>query len=234
MLYELRFYNVAPGRMPENHERHRTGLPPLFARHGIEVVGRWTATAGPDTPLFAYLMSYPDLAERERQWTAFYDDADWWALRTKTNAGSEMVERYDLMFLRPHPRLSPATITPGERLGGVHELVFLEVGAGLGSQAGQFLETALLPAILRQGGRVMMVADLMTGPRLPRMALMIAWSDAEAAFRGRMAVDADQLVLAAQQVERQNGGKTALGRADIYGLEPAAYALPFAALGAKA
>ena len=234
MLYELRFYRVAPGRTDDNHARHRDRLPPLFARHGIHVVGRWTAMAGPDAPLFAYVIAYPDLAERERQWADFYGDAEWWEIRAETNAGSEMVEGYDLMLLRSHAELSPAPATPGARRGGVHELTFFQVSAGQGAPANQFLASSLIPAIERHGGEVMMVADLLTGARLPRITLLTAWTDAQAHLDGRAAVECDPQVCAAQEAERAASGRTSLGRRDVYLLDPAPYALPLAAMGLEA
>src|SRR4051812_40871751 len=65
MIYELRLYSVAPGRMADVHDRFNHHFPALFARHGVHCVGRWNAVAGPDAPRFVYLMAYRDYAERE-------------------------------------------------------------------------------------------------------------------------------------------------------------------------
>ena len=107
MLYELRLYSATPGRIEDLHARFRDHLPKLMVRHGIDQVGRWTATAGPNGPLFLYLMAYDDMAQRERQWDAFYHDDEWWQIRAATNAGEEMVERFDLFFLRPNALWTP-------------------------------------------------------------------------------------------------------------------------------
>ena len=141
-----------------------------------------------------------------------------------------MVERYDLMLLRSHAKLSPIP-APGARRDGVHELAFFEVSAGKAAEASQFLASSLIPAIERHGGEVMMVADMVTGSRLPRITLITAWKDAQAHLEGRGAVESDPQVRAAQHAERAASGRTALGRKDVYLLEPTPYALPLAALG---
>ena len=42
MLYELRVYECAPGRLPALHNRFRTVTCRKFAEHGIRVIGYWT------------------------------------------------------------------------------------------------------------------------------------------------------------------------------------------------
>ena len=39
MIYELRTYEVVPGRMPALHKRFAETTLGLFAKHGIKVVG---------------------------------------------------------------------------------------------------------------------------------------------------------------------------------------------------
>jgi hypothetical protein len=52
MIYELRLYSVAPGRMADVHTRFNDHFPALFRKHGVNLVGRWHAVAGPDAPRF--------------------------------------------------------------------------------------------------------------------------------------------------------------------------------------
>jgi hypothetical protein len=231
MLYELRLYNVVAGRMEDNHDRHRAPLITIFARHGINVVGRWTAVAGPNAPLFAYMMAYHDLAAREAQWAGFYGDENWWRLRTESNAGSEMVERFELNLLRSNQSWQPPAHGVEARQGGIHELLCADVALGKGAEANRFVASTLIPAVVRQGGAIMMVADFLTGIRLPRLAIMIAWAHADAHYRGRRGVDGDPEVRSAQQAERETLGRTTLGRTDVYLLEPTAFNLPLATLG---
>lgn len=138
------------------------------------------------------------------------------------------------MLLRSHAEVAPAAAAPGARRDGVHELAFFEVSAGQAAPASQFLASSLIPAIERHGGEVMMLADMVTGARLPQITLLTAWTDAQAHLEGRAAVERDPRVCAAQQAERAASGRTSLGRRDVYLLEPTPYALPLATLGLKA
>lgn len=231
MLYELRLYTVVPGRVEDIHARFRDHLPKLMARHGIDQVARWTATAGPDTPLFVYMMAYDNLAQREQQWDAFYQDDEWWRVRAATNAGEQMVERFDLFLLRPGRAWQAIARDPVQRSGGVHELVLGEVALGHDSEAAEYLRTVYLPAVQREGGDILMVADFVAGSKMPRLAMIIAWPNGGRREAGRRRVDADPAVREAQRAERQSIGRTSIGATTIYVLEPTAFDLPLASLG---
>lgn len=231
MIYELRLYTVVAGRMADNHDRFQNHLPALFERHGIKNVGRWTAVSGPNAPMFVYMMTYEDMAERDRQWDAFYGDDDWWAVRSKTNGEEQMVERFDLLFLKPNPIWQPSPESANELLGGVQELFITEVAVGHNAEANALLRDTMIPLVEQSGGRVMMVADLLSGAALPKLALMIAWSDASAHHTGRLAIDGSQELRAATALQRRELGRPSMGKADIYLLEPTEFALPLATLG---
>jgi hypothetical protein len=229
MLYELRIYSVVPGRVGDTLERFRS-LPRLFERHGIDNVGRWHASAGHGGPNFVYMMAYRDFAEREAQWNAFYLDDEWWAYRTETNAGEEMTERFDLLFLRPNPAWTPGP-AGGERIGGVHELTIAEVAVGQNGIANAYLEKLFVPLVSRAGGRLMLLADLVSGVALPKIAWMIAWPDAAAREKGRELIDTDPESLEAIRSQRQDRGRAAIGKHDTWLLAPSDYLLPIATLG---
>jgi hypothetical protein len=153
MLYELRFYKVPPGRMDGHDERHRNHLPAIFARHGITCVGRWSAIAGPDLPIFAYLTIYPDFAERQRQWADFYGDDEWWRVRAATNGKTELVDQFDIHFLVPNPLWRPAG-EPVPAVDGIHQLLFVEIGTGKIGDAAAFLRDVWIPKVVEMGGRL--------------------------------------------------------------------------------
>ena len=46
MIYELRTYEAAPGKLPALNARFRDHTRGLFERHGMEVVGFWTYAHG--------------------------------------------------------------------------------------------------------------------------------------------------------------------------------------------
>ena len=181
MIYELRLYAIAAGRMADVHDRFNHHFPALFAKHGVDCVARWVALAGPDAPRFVYMMAYRDYAHREAVWASFYQDAEWWRVRAETNAGHEIVERPHHFFMKPNA----AWVTdakPDEAVGGLHELVQQQIAPGQSANANAFLKEQWLPLLHEAGARVLGVFDVAAGSGMPKIVLMHAWRDA-AAFR---------------------------------------------------
>lgn len=102
MLYELRVYEVVPGRMPALHDRFAKITHGMFEKHGIRVVGYWTDVIGRNDRL-TYLVAWADLADRERRWTAFATDPEWIAARNQTEADGPIVARVSNTILQPTP-----------------------------------------------------------------------------------------------------------------------------------
>ena len=85
MLYELRIYECAPGRLPALHNRFRTVTCRKFVEHGITVVGYWTDKYGESNRL-TYLVQWESDAERDHKWTAFQNDPEWIAAAAESQA----------------------------------------------------------------------------------------------------------------------------------------------------
>jgi hypothetical protein len=100
MIYELRNYEVIPGKMPILNERFAKVTMPLFEKYGFNVVGFWTADVGTSNVL-TYMLAFDDLAHREKAWAAFRADP----VRAKAFAESErdgvLVARITNSILRP-------------------------------------------------------------------------------------------------------------------------------------
>jgi hypothetical protein len=230
MIYELRLYAVAPGRMADVHERFNVHLPALFEKHGVDCVARWVARSGPDGPRFIYLLAYRDYTHRESAWTGFYEDAAWWSVRAETNAGHEMVERHDLYFLKPNVTWIADT-KPDETVDGVHELVLQQVAPGQTTNANKFLKERWLPLLHEAGARVLGVFDMAAGVGMPKVVLLYAWRDAATWHAGRRLIDAHEALRAELAVQRDSLGTTVFQRAEVNLLEPAPGATIRAGLG---
>lgn len=100
MLYELRIYEILPGRMPVIDARFREHTLGFFERHGVEVVGFWHEVVGRSDRL-VYLTRFADMADRERKWGAFINDSEWLQLRADTEADGQIVARIHNRFLEP-------------------------------------------------------------------------------------------------------------------------------------
>lgn len=230
MIYELRLYSVAPGRMADVHDRFARHLPALFARHGVNLVGRWSAVAGPDAPRFAYLLAYRDYAHREAVWAGFYQDDDWWRIRRETNAGHEMVERHDLFFLKPNAAWELAD-APDAPVAGLHELVQQEVAPGRNADANAFLKETYLPLLREAGAQILGVFDMAAGSGMQKIVLLYAWPDAATWHAGRRKIETDPALRTALETQRKECGTTFFLRSEVNLLDPAPGAVIRAGLG---
>ncbi|MGH7322498.1 MAG: NIPSNAP family protein [Candidatus Rokuibacteriota bacterium] len=102
MIYELRLYEVVPGRMPALHARFQNHTLGFFAKHGIKVVGFWEALVGTSNVL-SYLLAFEDLAHRERAWAAFMADEDWKRVRDESQRDGPIVARIRNELWQPTP-----------------------------------------------------------------------------------------------------------------------------------
>ena len=83
MIYELREYTPCPGKLPFLNKRFQEHTVDLFKKHGMGVVGFWTEEIG-DAGVLVYMLSYENLAAREKCWTSFQGDTDWQRIRSQT------------------------------------------------------------------------------------------------------------------------------------------------------
>lgn len=103
MIYEMRIYHCAPGRLPALNQRFETVTLAFWEKYGIRQVGFWTTLVGPSNQALTYMLCWESLAERERKWNAFASDVNWVAQRAATEADGIIVERIENMFLNPTP-----------------------------------------------------------------------------------------------------------------------------------
>jgi len=161
--------------MGDMRNRWHHHLTPLFLRHAIAPIGAWQAICGPDLPLFVYLMRWPDWPARQNAWDGFYADPQWAEVREETNAGSELVERYDLNFLRE--------IVPwaGARSVPYIELWLSQIDIGASVTARNFLRDDVKDAVTASGGVMLGAMEYLTGSSLPGAAVVLGWPDAATA-----------------------------------------------------
>lgn len=100
MIYELRIYEVIPGRLPDLNRRFETITTKIWDRLGIKQAGFWTADVGTSNELI-YLLAWESLAEREEKWGKFQADPEWIEKRAKTEENGPIVARVRNSFLRP-------------------------------------------------------------------------------------------------------------------------------------
>ncbi|MBI2873389.1 MAG: NIPSNAP family protein [Chloroflexi bacterium] len=100
MIYELRIYEVVPGKLQAVNDRFANITLNLFKKHGIKVVGFWTEDIGTSNQL-VYMTAFESLADREKRWGAFQSDPEWIKQRAETERGGPLVARVTNRLLRP-------------------------------------------------------------------------------------------------------------------------------------
>jgi hypothetical protein len=101
-LFEMRTYVANDGKMADLHKRFREHTNKLFVKHGMELVGYWTPTDGPDAAnTLVYILAYPNKEGREKSWKGFMADPDWQAAYKASHAAGPLVKKVESKFLNP-------------------------------------------------------------------------------------------------------------------------------------
>ena len=101
MIYELRTYEAAPGKLGALHARFRDHTLRIFANHGLDVVGFWTYAHGGWSDQLVYLMKFEDMADRDRKWATFREDEEWRQVRADSERDGAIVTRIRSDILAP-------------------------------------------------------------------------------------------------------------------------------------
>ena len=103
MIYELRTYEVLPGKMPALQEAMKKVVP-LFEKLDMLLIGAWVPLVGDWSNNFQYLMAFDDMADRERKWQAFFAHSDWEEILTGIRRDhGELIYRDRSKFLSAVP-----------------------------------------------------------------------------------------------------------------------------------
>ncbi|SFB45468.1 NIPSNAP protein [Cohnella sp. OV330] len=99
MLYELRTYQMKPGKLPAMLDRFRTDTIALLAKHQMKVAEFWVDADESKDRLY-YVLEHPDSASRERNFKAFMDDPEWLAVRRRTETDGVLYEYVESAYLK--------------------------------------------------------------------------------------------------------------------------------------
>lgn len=100
MIYELRIYDIVPGKLPALNERFAGITMGYFEKYGIKVVGFWTDEIGSSNRL-TYILAFDDIAQRDKAWTGFRADPERIKAFTETEKDGPIVARVTNTILRP-------------------------------------------------------------------------------------------------------------------------------------
>ena len=102
MIYELRTYQVVPGKMKNLNDRFANITVPLFEKHGMKVIGFWeTAIGEATTTELIYMLAFEDLGHYQRAWDAFIADPAWQEAKRLTEVGGPLVNVASSKIIEP-------------------------------------------------------------------------------------------------------------------------------------
>lgn len=101
MIYELRIYHCAPGRLPALLQRFEKVTLGMWQKHGIRQAGFWTVQIGDSNHDLYYMLQWESLAEREKKWNAFMADPDWIKARAESERDGPILASVSNLILQP-------------------------------------------------------------------------------------------------------------------------------------
>ena len=100
MIYELRIYDVIPGKLAALNDRFANTTVHVFERHGIKVVGFWTDVIGVSNRI-TYLVAFEDMLARERLWRETLADPELVQAFAESEKDGPLIARMTNTIMRP-------------------------------------------------------------------------------------------------------------------------------------
>ncbi len=103
-VFELRTYTAQPGRFEAMQTRFRQQIIPLFKKHGMTLVGFWTAADAPNSEnTLVYILAHDSREAAKKSWDAFRKDPGWVKARadSEAQAGGSLTTKVESVFLSP-------------------------------------------------------------------------------------------------------------------------------------
>ncbi len=108
MIYEIRVYEAAEGRADAMRRRFCDKVAPhFFPRHGIELLGVFTAPV--EDGRLTYMTRFADEDARKKAWASFAADPEWAAVKASSETGGPLLKNQIVSVLSP--------VIPGLPLG---------------------------------------------------------------------------------------------------------------------
>ena len=110
MLYESRVYTAVPGKLSALNDRFSNHTLGYFNQYDIGMMGFWTDEIGASNQL-TYILTFDDMADREKKWSAFASDQTRLQVFAETEANGPLVAKVYNSFMQatpysPEPQLS--------------------------------------------------------------------------------------------------------------------------------
>ncbi len=101
-VFELRTYIANPGKLEALHKRFRDHTNALFKKHGVEIIGFWTPTTGPEAEnTLIYIVAFPSVEAQKKAWAAFMSDPEWIKAKKESEVDGVLVGKVISQTLKP-------------------------------------------------------------------------------------------------------------------------------------
>jgi NIPSNAP len=101
-VFELRIYTAQPGKFEAMKARFKNHVVPLFEKHGMTVIGFWTASDAPKSAdTLTYVLAYPSREAAKKSWDGFRSDPERARVWAETEKDGPINLRVESMYLNP-------------------------------------------------------------------------------------------------------------------------------------
>jgi len=101
VIQQLRIYEIFEHNKAAFHARFRDHCMRIMRTYGFEIVSMWETQHEGRTE-FAYILTWPDLATKERAWDRFMADEEWKEIKRVTREQhGDLVGEIEDRVLRP-------------------------------------------------------------------------------------------------------------------------------------
>jgi hypothetical protein len=129
-VYELRTYVTNDDKLDDLHARFRDHTVALFKKHGIESVGYWVPTDGPESKnTLIYVIRHESRDAAKKSWQAFLADPEWQNVYKASEAdGPILAKRPDSVYMQATDYSPSFSSDDGSQ--GVYELRIYKTNKG--------------------------------------------------------------------------------------------------------
>ena len=99
MLYELRKYEVMPGKLPALVDRFGSFTVEKWKQHGLRLIGFWTPEIGPINNQVIYIWGWESFEERQRVLPAWQSDPERARVWAETERNGVLVRRVNNLLM---------------------------------------------------------------------------------------------------------------------------------------
>ncbi len=100
VVYELRVYHAAAGRLADLLARFRDHTVKLFDRHGMKSVAYWAPMDEPAKgDMLIYILQHASREAAAANWKAFQDDPEWKSVKAKSEENGSLVDKVDSTYM---------------------------------------------------------------------------------------------------------------------------------------